>query len=340
MAITVGINGFGRIGKLVFSIMMERGGFEVKGINDLSDNGTLAHLLKYDTAHGKFPGTVEATDKGLVVNGTEIPVTAAKDPATLGWGDKGVDYVVEATGVFRARAGGGKPGYDSHLEAGAKRVVLTVPAKDEIDAMIVLGVNSDALTTDHKCVSNASCTTNCLAPVAKVLHDSYGLEEGLMTTVHAFTNDQRTCDQIHSDLRRARAASYNIIPTTTGAAKAVGKVITDLNGKLNGGALRVPVITGSLVDLTARLSKAADVEGINAAMKKAAEGPMKGTLEYCDDPIVSSDIIHNPASSIFDAQSTQLIGDKFVKVLSWYDNEWGYSNRVVDLIALMAEQDA
>ena len=339
MAITVGINGFGRIGKLVFTIMMERGGFEVKGINDLSDNKTLAHLLKYDTAHGRFPGTVEHDEKNLIVNGRKIPVSEEKNPADLPWKDLGVDYVVEATGVFRNKAKDGKPGYDSHIEAGAKRVVLTVPAKDQIDAMIVLGVNDGDLTTAHKTVSNASCTTNCLAPVAKVLHDSFGLEEGLMTTVHAFTNDQRTCDQIHSDLRRARAASYNIIPTTTGAAAAVGKVITDLEGRLNGGALRVPVITGSLVDLTCRLSKKADAKAVNAAMKQAAEGPMKGVLEYCDDEIVSSDVIHNPNSSIFDAQSTQFIGDNFCKVLSWYDNEWGYSNRVVDLIAKMAEQD-
>ncbi len=339
MAITVGINGFGRIGKLVFTIMMERGGFEVKGINDLSDNKTLAHLLKYDTAHGRFPGSVDSDDKNLIVNGQKIPVSEVKNPAELPWKDLGVDYVVEATGVFRAKAKDGKPGYDSHIEAGAKRVVLTVPAKDEIDATVVLGVNDSDLTPAAKTVSNASCTTNCLAPVAKVLNDEYGIEAGLMTTVHAFTNDQRTADQIHSDLRRARAASYNIIPTTTGAAKAVGKVIKDLNGKLNGGALRVPVITGSLVDLTVTLKKGADEKTINAAMKKAAEGPMKGILSYTEDPIVSSDIIHDPHSSIFDGLSTQMMGDKMAKIMSWYDNEWGYSNRVVDLIAKMAEQD-
>jgi glyceraldehyde 3-phosphate dehydrogenase len=339
MAITVGINGFGRIGKLVFNAMMERGGFEVKGINDLSDNATLAHLLKYDTAHGKFPGTVEADGDALVVNGQKIPVCAEKDPSKLPWGDIGVDYVVEATGVFRAKKGGGKPGYDSHLDAGAKRVVLTVPSKDEIDATVVLGVNDDDLKPQAKCVSNASCTTNCLAPVAKVLNDSFGINQGLMTTVHAYTNDQNVADQIHKDLRRARAAAMNIIPTTTGAAKAVGKVIPDLNGKLNGGALRVPVITGSLVDLTVELAKDASEQSINDAMKAAADGPMKGILKYCPDPIVSSDIIHDPASSIFDALSTQCMSPRFVKVMSWYDNEWGYSNRVVDLIARMAEQD-
>jgi glyceraldehyde 3-phosphate dehydrogenase len=339
MAISVGINGFGRIGKLVFSAMMERGDFEIKGINDLADTQTLAHLLKYDTAQGKFPGTVEASENALIVNGTKIPVCSEKDPAQLPWGDVGADYVVESTGIFRTRGKDGKPGYDSHLQAGAKRVVLTVPAKDDIDATIVLGVNGDELKPEHKCVSNASCTTNCLAPVAKVLHDEFGIESGLMTTVHAFTNDQRTCDQIHKDLRRARAASYNIIPTTTGAAKAVGKVIPDLNGKLNGGALRVPVITGSLVDLTAKLAKGADEQAVNEAMKKAAAGAMQGVLEYCDEEIVSSDIIHNPASSIFDSLSTMFMGDNFVKVLSWYDNEWGYSNRVVDVIAEMAKQD-
>ncbi|MHC4870923.1 MAG: type I glyceraldehyde-3-phosphate dehydrogenase [Planctomycetota bacterium] len=340
MAITVGINGFGRIGKLVFSIMMERGGFEVKSINDLADAKSLAHLLKYDTAQGRFPGEVSADGDNLVVNGTKIPVTSVRNPADLGWGDNGVDYVVESTGVFRAKKSGDKAGYDSHIEAGAKRVVLTVPSKDEIDATVVLGVNNEDLKPEAKCVSNASCTTNCLAPVAKVLNDSFGVKRGLMTTVHGFTNDQNTNDQIHSDLRRARAASLNIIPTTTGAAVAVGKVIPELKGKLDGGALRVPVITGSLVDLTVELEKSTDKDAINAAIKAAADGALKGILEYTEDPIVSSDIIHNPYSSIFDALSTVVMEGNFAKVMSWYDNEWGYSNRVVDLIGMMSEQDA
>jgi glyceraldehyde 3-phosphate dehydrogenase len=341
MAISVGINGFGRIGKLVFTAMMEKGGFEVKGINDLADAKSLAHLLKYDTAQGGFKGDVDVDGNCLVVNGTKIPVSAERNPADLAWGDKGVDYVVESTGIFRSKAADGKAGYDSHLAAGAKRVVLTVPSKDAIDATIVLGVNDDVLTTDHKCVSNASCTTNCLAPIAKVLNDKFGIEAGLMTTVHGFTNDQNICDQIHSDMRRARCASYNIIPTTTGAAVAVGKVIPELNGKLNGGALRVPVITGSLVDLCVELKNGTSTEEINAAMKEAAAGAMKGILEYTEDPIVSSDIIHNQASSVFDGLSTMVMeGGKFAKVMSWYDNEWGYSNRVVGLIAKMAEQDA
>jgi len=339
MAVTVGINGFGRIGKLVFTAMVEQGGFEVKAVNDLAPPETLAHLLKFDTAQGKFPGEVAVDGDALVVNGAKIPVLSEKDPAQLGWSDRGADYVVESTGVFRKRKEGDKPGYDSHLDAGAKRVLLTVPARDEIDMMVVLGVNNDMLKPEHKCVSNASCTTNCLAPVAKVLHDGWGIEQGLMTTVHAYTNDQGIVDGIHKDLRRARAGAQNIIPTTTGAAKAVGKVIPDLNGKMNGTALRVPVMAGSLVDLTATLAKDADEQAVNAAMEKAAKGPMQGFLEYTEDPIVSSDVIHNPASSIFDAENTMMIGKRFVKVMSWYDNEWGYSNRVVDLLRLMAEQD-
>ncbi|HMB00841.1 MAG TPA: type I glyceraldehyde-3-phosphate dehydrogenase [Spirochaetota bacterium] len=332
MSIKVGINGFGRIGKLVFTAMMEQGGFEVKAINDLADAAMLAHLLKYDTAHGKFPGTVSSEGQNLIVNGTKIPVISEKNPANLKWDEKGVDIVIEATGIFRKKAADGKPGYDSHLQAGAKKVILTVPAKDEIDATIVLGVNDQVLENNPACLSNASCTTNCLAPIAKVLNDSFGIENGVMTTVHAFTNDQNTADQIHKDMRRSRAASWNIIPTTTGAAKAVGKVIPELDGKLNGGALRVPVITGSLVDLTVNLKKDTNAEAINSAMKAAAEGEMKGILSYTEDPIVSSDIIHDPHSSIFDAQSTLMMGGKTAKVMSWYDNEWGYSNRIVDLI--------
>ena len=329
MAIKVGINGFGRIGKLTFQSILENAAddFEVVLINDLGDNKTLAHLLKYDSVHGRFPGEVSATEDAIVVNGKSIKATAEKDPTKLPWKEMGVQYVIESTGVFRNR-----DKIAMHLEAGAEKVFLTVPAKDEIDATVVMGVNQDTLKADDKIISNASCTTNCLAPVAKVLNDSFGLKRGLMTTVHAYTNDQSTADQIHKDLRRARAAAMNIIPTTTGAAKAVGKVIPDLNGKLDGMALRVPVADGSLVDLVAELDKSADVDAINKAMKAAADGPMKGFLQYCDEPIVSSDIVHNPASSVFDALSTAAMDGNFVKVLSWYDNEWGYSNRVVDLM--------
>ncbi len=334
MAIRIAINGFGRIGKLVFQILRERGAdFEVVAINDLSDNKTLAHLLKYDSVHGGYKAESVSSDaEHLIVGGQKIPVFEIRNPAELPWGDLGVDFVVEATGVFRNRSSA-RGGYGDHLKAGAKKVLLTVPAKDEIDATIVLGVNNSELRADHLCISNASCTTNCLAPIAKVLNDSFGLLGGLITTTHAYTNDQRIADQIHSDLRRSRAAAVNIIPTTTGAAKAVGKVIPALNGKLNGMAMRVPVVDGSVVDLVANVERDVSVEAVNAAMKEAAEGPLKGFLEYCDDPIVSSDIIHNPSSSVFDALATMTLG-KMVKVISWYDNEWGYSNRVVDLIKL------
>ncbi len=332
MAIKVGINGFGRIGRNVFRLMVQDGGFDVMLINDLTDAKTLAHLLKYDSTHGKFKGTVEAKEGAIVVNGKEIKVTAIKDPSQLPWGDLGVDIVVESTGVFRKRAQ-----IENHLKAGAKKVLLTVPAKDEIDATIVLGVNSDDLKPEHKIVSNASCTTNCLAPLVKVLDENFGIIKGLMTTVHAYTNDQRILDLPHSDLRRARSAAANIIPTTTGAAKAVGKVYPKLSGKLDGMAMRVPVVDGSITDLVATIEKSATVEEINAAYKKAAEGELKGILEYCDEPIVSSDIVGNPASSIFDALSTKVIDGNLVKVLSWYDNEWGYSNRCIDLIKKMAE---
>jgi glyceraldehyde 3-phosphate dehydrogenase len=327
MAIRIGINGFGRIGRMVFRIMEADKDFEVVAVNDLSDFATLAHLLKYDSAQGRFAGTVSCDDTGLVVNGRSVKVLAERDPGALPWKNLEVDFVVESTGVFRHREKIAK-----HLDAGAPRVLLTVPAKDEIDNLIVLGVNDGELRKEDRIISNASCTTNCLAPVAKVLNDSFGLERGLMCTVHAYTNDQRIADMVHKDLRRARAAAQNIIPTTTGAAKAVGKVIPALMGKLDGYAMRVPVVDGSIVDLTAMLGRDVTKEEVNAAMKAAADGPMKGILQYVEDPIVSSDIIGNPYSSIFDSLSTMVMGGNMVKVLSWYDNEWGYSSRVADLI--------
>ncbi len=334
MAVKVGINGFGRIGRMVLKVILSRGGtFDVVAINDLTDARTLAHLFKYDSVHGKYDGEVRAKEKSIVVDGKEIEVLSIKNPAELPWKDKGAKVVVESTGVFREKAK-----IALHLQAGAEKVLLTVPAKDEIDNMIVLGVNDDALRPADKIVSNASCTTNCVASMAKVLNDAFGLEKGLMTTIHAYTNDQRILDFPHKDLRRARAAAANIIPTTTGAAKAVGKVIPELKGKLNGMAIRVPVTCGSITDLVAKLKKKATVEAVNAAFKKAAK-EMKGILEYSEDPLVSSDIIDNPHSCIFDAQSTMVLGeDDLVKVIGWYDNEWGYSCRVVDLIALLAEK--
>ena len=328
MPIRVAINGFGRIGRLVFRVMQERKGFDIVAINDLADAKSLAHMLKYDSVHGRYPGTVVAGEGEIKVDGKSTKVLGAKDPATLPWAAMNVDFVVESTGIFTSKAECMK-----HVAAGAKKVLLTVPPKDDVDAMIVLGVNDAALRKEHKIVSNASCTTNCLAPLAKVLHDAFGIERGLMTTVHAYTNDQRTADMIHKDLRRARAAAVNIIPTTTGAARAVGKVIPALEGKLDGYALRVPVPDGSVVDLTVNLSKAATVEQINAAFKAAAAGPMKGILAYTDEPIVSSDVVHDSHSSVIDGACTMVAdGGKIAKVVSWYDNEWGYSNRVVDLI--------
>jgi len=327
--IKVGINGFGRIGRNVFKLALERPDMEVVGINDLTDTKTLAHLLKYDSTQGIYPG-VTHDEEGIIVNGHKTVVSAERSPATIPWAGGTPDVVVESTGVFRAKESP-KGGYGDHLKNGAKKVILTVPAKDQIDNMIVLGVNDEMLRPEDQCVSNASCTTNCLAPVAKVLNDSFGIETGFMTTIHSYTNDQMVLDGPHSDLRRARSAAVSQIPTTTGAAKAVGKVIPELNGKMDGLAIRVPTPTGSLVDLVANLKTEATVEEINAAMKKAADGPMKGILEYTEDPIVSVDVIHNTHSSIFDALSTMVIG-KTVKVLSWYDNEWGYSCRVVDLM--------
>ncbi len=328
--IKVGINGFGRIGKNVFKVIAERNDMVVVGINDLTDTKTLAHLLKYDSTQGKFNGTVDYTDDSLIVNGTKIRISAERSPININWGET-PDVVIEATGIFREKESA-KGGYGDHLKNGAKKVILTVPSKDKIDNMIVLGVNDDVLKPEDQCVSNASCTTNCLAPVAKVLNDKFGIVNGLMNTIHAYTNDQQILDAPHSDLRRARSAAVSQIPTTTGAAKAVGVIIPELNGKLDGMAIRIPTPTGSLVDLVVNLKIEATKEEINAAIKEAAEGPMKGILEYTEDPIVSVDIIHNPHSSIFDAQCTMVIG-KTAKVLSWYDNEWGYSNRVVDLAA-------
>ncbi len=335
MATKVAINGFGRIGRAVARIIMQRqGDLELVAVNDLSDAKSLAHLFKYDTVMGKWDGTVEAGDGKLVINGKEIKVLAVKNPAELPWKDMGVKVVLESTGIFRT-AESPKGGYADHLKAGASKVMLSVPAKDDIEATIVLGVNNEKLTKNVKCVSNASCTTNCLAPVAKVLNDSFGIEQGLMTTIHAYTNDQKVADMIHSDLRRARAAAANIIPTTTGAAKAIGKVIPEIDGKLDGFAVRVPVPVGSIVDLVVNVKKDVTVNDVNAAMKKAAEGPMKGILVYCDEPIVSSDIINDPASSIFDSLCTMVIG-RTIKAISWYDNEWGYSCRSVDIMEIMA----
>jgi len=335
MATKVAINGFGRIGRAVARIIVQREkDLELVAVNDLSDAKSLAHLFKYDTVMGKWGGTVEAGDGELVINGKSIKVLAVRNPAELPWKDMGVKVVLESTGIFRTKESP-KGGYGDHLKAGASKVVLSVPAKDDIDATIVLGVNDEKLTKDVKCVSNASCTTNCLAPVAKVLNNVFGIEQGLMTTIHAYTNDQRVADMIHKDLRRARAAAVNIIPTTTGAAKAIGKVVPELDGKLDGFAIRVPIPVGSVVDLVVNVKKDVTVDGVNAAMKAAAEGPMKGILVYCDEPIVSSDIVNEPASSIFDSLCTMVKG-RCVKVVSWYDNEWGYSNRTVDIMEKLA----
>ena len=332
MSIKVGINGFGRIGRLIFKIAQADPELEVVAINDLTDAKTLAHLLKYDSVHGRYPQPVKADGDYLHAGDLKVKVLAERDPGNLPWKDLGVDVAVESTGVFRQRAQ-----IEKHLQAGAKKVLLTVPAKDEIDNTIVLGVNDDELRAEDKIISNASCTTNCLAPVAKVLNDNFGLKRGLMTTVHAYTNDQNVLDLPHKDLRRARAAAVSLIPTTTGAARAVGKVIPELNGKLDGMAMRVPTFDGSIVDLVCEVEKDVTIEEVNAAMKKAADGPMKGILEYCEDPIVSVDVIDNDHSSIFDSLSTNVMGGNMVKVLSWYDNEWGYSCRAVDVLKMAAK---
>jgi len=331
MATQIGINGFGRIGRSVFRILSERDDINVVCINDLFENEQLAYLLKYDTVMGIFQKEVRATEDALYVDDQKIEMTEYRDPAAIPWKDLGVDVVIESTGVFRERAG-----LEKHLAAGARKVLLTVPAKDEIDATIVLGVNDDELKAEQRIVSNASCTTNCLAPIAKILDESFGIEEGFITTVHAYTNDQRLADVPHKDFRRSRAAGENIIPTTTGAARAVGKVLPRLQGKLDGLAMRVPVPDGSIVDLVARLRSKPSVEDVNDAVRAAADGPMKQVLEYSEAPLVSSDIIGNPHSSIFDAMSTNSLQDGYLRVVSWYDNEWGYSNRVVDLIDKMA----
>lgn len=336
--VKVGINGFGRIGRVAFRAMAARPEeFEIVAINDLGKPESLAMLLKYDSVHGRFPGTVEVDGDSIVVNGKKVKVVAERDPRQLPWKAMGVEIALESTGFFTARAKDGKPGYDSHLEAGARKVILSAPAKDTPDLTVVVGVNDNQLTAEHKCISNASCTTNCLAPVAKVLHENFGIVKGLMTTCHAYTNDQRLADQLHDNLHRSRAAAVNIIPTSTGAAKAVGEVLPELNGKLTGISLRVPVPCGSITDLVAELGKDVTVDEVNAAIKAAADGPLKGILQYNTDPIVSSDVIGNPHSSIFDAPWTMVLQKRMIKILSWYDNEFGYSNRTADLIAKVAK---
>ena len=334
MTVKVAINGFGRIGRNVFRIILQRDdpNVEVVAINDLADDDILAYLLEYDSVMGPLGQDVEVEDGVMRVGRHSVKMLMERNPPDLPWAELDVDVVVEATGIFRSREK-----LQWHIDAGAKRVILTVPSKDEIDEMVVLGVNDEVLDATDIIVSNASCTTNCLAPIAKVLDDAFGIERGIMTTVHAYTNDQRLADVPHEDLRRSRAATENIIPTTTGAAKAVGKVLPRLNGKLDGMAMRVPVPDGSTVDLVVELSRDVTVEEVNAAMKAAADGPLAGIVQYSEDPLVSTDIIGNPHSSIFDAPSTQVLGGNLVKVLSWYDNEWGYSNRVVDLIDRLAE---
>jgi len=330
----VAINGFGRIGRAVFRIIATRpdSGLKVVAINDLSDDDILAYLLEYDSVMGRFEEEVTVEDGVMRVGDHEIKMLMERDPTALPWNDLDVDIVIESTGVFRDRAS-----LQKHIDAGAKRVILTVPSKDKIDETVVLGVNDDQLDSDDIIVSNASCTTNSLAPLAKVLDDNFGIRKGVMTTVHAYTNDQVLADVPHQDLRRSRAATENIIPTSTGAAAAIGEVIPSLAGKLDGMAMRVPVPDGSTVDLVVELDRDVTVEEVNAAVRAAAEGPMTGILEYVEDPIVSTDIIGNPHSSIFDAGGTQVLGGNLVKVMSWYDNEWGYSNRVVDLAQRLAD---
>jgi glyceraldehyde 3-phosphate dehydrogenase (phosphorylating) len=328
----VAINGFGRIGRAAFRLLSQRDDIEVAAINDVTPNETLAYLTRFDTVYGRYPGVVRLSGDTMTAGTQTVRMLEQKDPAKLPWGELAIDVVVEATGKFRKR--------DEcawHLQAGAKRVILTVPAKDDVDAMVVVGVNDHLLRPEHRIVSNASCTTNCLAPVAKVMHDSFGIVKGVITTVHAYTNDQRLADVPHKDLRRSRAANENIIPTTTGAARAVGKVLPELKGKLDGVAMRVPVPDGSTVDLVAELSKTVTVASLNAAVKEAAsKAPLRGILEYCEEPIVSSDIIQDSHSAIFDSLCTRVLGGNLVKVIAWYDNEWGYSCRVVDLIGKLA----
>jgi len=324
--ISVAINGFGRIGRLVFRAAVEQGGIEVKAINDLTDAKTLAHLLKYDSTHGRFAGEVEADGDNLIVNGKTIRILAERDPANLPWGELGIDFVLESTGFFTDADGA-----RAHIAAGAKKVVISAPAKGE-DITVVMGVNDDALEAGHTIISNASCTTNCLAPMAKVLHEQFGVAKGMMNTIHSYTGDQRLLDAPHSDMRRARSAALSMIPTTTGAAVAVGKVLPALNGKLDGLSVRVPTPDGSLTDFTAILEKETTVDEINAAFKAAAEGALSSILEYSEDPLVLADIVGNPHSCVFDALSTNVLEGNMVKILGWYDNEWGYSNRCVDLL--------
>ena len=329
MSVRVGINGFGRIGRNVFRAAYERGAdIEWLAVNDVIDPKTIAHLLRYDSNYGPFPGEVEATDTGVQVDGREIRVLSESDPGALPWGELGAEVVIESTGRFTDRENAAK-----HLDAGAKKVVISAPATNP-DVTVLLGVNFDEVydSSQHHVISNASCTTNCLAPVAKVLHDTVGIKHGLMTTIHAYTSDQRLQDMPHRDLRRARAAAINLIPASTGAAKAIGVVIPELNGKLHGFAVRAPVPTGSVVDLTVEANRETNVEEVNEAMRVAANGPLEGLLAYTEDPIVSSDIVKNPASSIFDSQLTAVMDGTMVKVVSWYDNEWGYSCRVADLV--------
>jgi glyceraldehyde 3-phosphate dehydrogenase len=332
--VTVGINGFGRIGRNLFRAAYQSGAeLEFCAVNDITDPATLAHLLTYDSIYGRFPGTVEAREDAIAVDGREIKVLAERDPGSLPWADLGADVVIESTGLFTKRDDAAK-----HLDAGAKKVIISAPAT-EPDVTVALGVNfDDAYDPDqHQIISNASCTTNCLAPVAKVLHETVGIERGLMTTIHAYTADQRLQDMPHKDLRRARAAAINLIPTTTGAARAVGLVLPELDGKLNGIAVRAPVTTGSVVDLVCEVSRETDVDELNARVKEAAEGPLAGILRYTTDPIVSTDIVSDPHSSIFDAEQTMVIDGRMVKVVAWYDNEWGYSNRCVELAAKVLE---
>jgi glyceraldehyde 3-phosphate dehydrogenase len=333
MALRAGINGFGRIGRNVFRAAHEKGAdIDWVGVNDITDTKTLAHLLKYDSILGPFPGQVEATETGVLVDGKELRVFAERDPASLPWADVGAEVVIESTGLFTARDDAAK-----HLAAGARKVIITAPAK-EPDVTLALGVNDDAYDPEsHHVISNASCTTNCLAPVAKVLNDMVGIEQGVMTTIHAYTADQRLQDAPHKDLRRARAAAVNLVPTSTGAAKAIGLVIPELDGKLNGVAVRAPVITGSVIDLVAAVSRPTSVEEVNAVFAERADaGPLEGILKFTDDPIVSTDIVTSPYSSVFDAGLTMVVGERLVKAVAWYDNEWGYSNRVVDLAERLA----
>ena len=335
MATRVGINGFGRIGRQVLRAIMERhaGKLEVVSVNDNSDAKTNAHLFKYDSTYGRYPGTVEVTGASIVIDGNEIRASSERDPSNLSWGDEGVDIVIECTGVF-TNAGRSA----AHLESGAKKVIISAPASGE-DITLVLGVNEHRYDPQlHNIISNASCTTNCIAPMAKVLNDSFGVEQGLMTTIHAYTNDQRMLDGGHSDLRRARAGAVNIIPTSTGAAKAVGIVLPELNGKLNGMAMRVPTPTGSVTDFVATLKQPASAGEVNAAYKEAAANGLNGVLEYSEEPLVSSDIVRNPHSCVLDALSTMTVGDNMVKVVGWYDNEWGYSCRTADLAAFIVDK--